>query len=409
MARRKVTPLTATQIKKAKHSEGNTRLSDGGGLYLLLQPSGKHWWRFDYSIKGKRKTLSFGTYPEISLLDARNQREAARELVAKRVDPSDERQAEKASYQNTFRHICDEWLEKQKPDWVERYTQTVESRLQRDILPDLGSLPIHEITPKQVLNVLQQIENRGAIETAHRCRVIVGQVFRYAMASDRCVHDPTIALKGALKKSKVKHHAAITDPQELGAFLRMAASYEGTLVVAAALQLMPRIAVRPGELAHCEWMEVNLETATWEIPEEKMKNNKPHIVPLSTQCVQIFEKVRPVSGTGRFVFPSIRSAKRPMSNMALSAALRCLGYETGDVTPHGFRATFRTLCDEVLRYRVDLIEHQLAHDVCDPLGRSYNRTSFLEERREMMQRWSDYLDELAQKPIPGFSGDIIMS
>lgn len=397
MARRKVAPLTATQIKKAKHGDGNTRLSDGGGLYLLLQPSGKHWWRFDYSIKGKRKTLSFGTYPEISLLDARTQREAARELVAKGVDPSGERQAEKASYQITFRHISDEWLEKQKPGWAERHTQTVKSRLRRDILPVLGSLPIHEITPKQVLNVLQQIENRGAVETAHRCRVIIGQVFRYAMASDRCVHDPTIALRGALKKAKVKHHAAITDPQELGAFLRMASSYGGTPIVAAALQLMPRTAVRPGELAHCEWSEINFDTATWEIPEEKMKTSHPHIVPLSQQCIEIFKSLQPISGAGKYVFPSSRSASRPMSNMALGAALRRLGYEQGQVTPHGFRATFRTLCDEILRFRVDLIEHQLAHAVRDPLGRSYNRTAHLEERRAMMQRWSDYLDELKGK------------
>jgi integrase len=400
-------PLSDIKIRNTKAGEKPVKLFDGGGMFLLVTPAGGKCWRLKYRFGGREKLLALGTYPEISLAEARGRREEARKLLANGVDPGEAKKALRAATfaetENGFEAIAREWHEKFSGVWSPTHAETTLRRLQADVFPVLGARPIGEIKAPELLQVLRRIESRGALETAHRVRTICGQVFRYAVATGRAERDPAADLKGALPPYKQGHHAAITDPKEAGPLLRAIDSFSGSFVVKCALQLAPLVFVRPGELRKAEWAEIDLEAAEWNIPVERMKlrqtekearKGETFLVPLSGQAVTILADLNALTGRGRYVFPSYRSAARPMSNMAENAALRRMGYDKDTMTAHGFRAMARTILDEVLQVRPDVIEHQLAHAVRDPLGRAYNRTTFLVERRKMMQVWADYLDGL---------------
>jgi integrase len=389
-------PLTDTAIRKAKPADKIQRLFDGGGLYLEVAPAGGKWWRQKYRFLGKEKRLSLGTYPDVSLTEAREKRDAARKLLAAGVDPGAHRKATRAASEeraaNSFEVIAREWLAKQT--WVESYRVKVLAWLENDVFPRIGSRPIAEITAAEFLAVARRIEARGAIESAHRVMQVCGQVMRYAIASSRAEQNPVANLKGALPPPTEKHHAAITEPDAVGGLLRAIDGYSGSLVTRCALQLAPLVFVRPGELRQAEWSELDLDAKEWNLPAEKMKMRKPHLVPLSRQAIAVLKELQPLTGRGRYIFPGGRSPRRPMSSNAVNGALRNLGFDKGTMTGHGFRAMARTILDEVLHYRPDYIEHQLAHEVRDPNGRAYNRTAHLPERRKMMQAWADYLDVL---------------
>ncbi|OEU77740.1 MAG: integrase, partial [Desulfuromonadales bacterium C00003107] len=294
----------------------------------------------------------------------------------------------------TFESIAREWHTRFKHKWTPGHATTLMSRMERDIFPWIGKRPILDIKAPELLSVLRRVESRGALESAHRIRTIAGQVFRYGVATGRAERDPAADLRGALPQPNKKHLAAITDPKEVAPLLRAIESYQGTFVVRCALRLAPMLFVRPGELRHAEWEEIDLDEAVWNIPARKMKMNQDHIVPLCRQSIEILSELKKLTGTSKFVFPSARSILRPMSENAVLAALRGMGYDQETMTGHGFRAMARTILDEVLKVRVDFIEHQLAHAVKDPNGRAYNRTKHLDERKKMMQLWGNYLDGL---------------
>lgn len=390
-------PLTDAQIRQAKAADKPLKLFDGGGLFLLVTGGGKGW-RFKYRFADKEKLISFGNYPGISLAEARKERERARGLLAKGIDPSlarkAERQEEAARQSNTFRSLATEWHGKQA-HLARKTLDMTWRRLELDVFPALGGTPVSDLTPRMILlGVLRPMEKRGVVELAHRTKSIISRVLRYGVACGYIERDFTADLRGALPAFERNHLAAVTAPPQVGALLRALDGFEGSAVVKAALCLHPLVVTRPGELRHMEWSEVDLDAGTWNIPAGKMKMKSPHCVPLSRQAVAILKPLRDLTGGGRYVFPSLRSAAKPISDNTLNAALRRIGYSTEEMTSHGWRAIFRTLADEVLQERVDLIEAQLAHQVRDALGRAYNRTSFLPERFQLMQRWADYLDEL---------------
>ena len=389
--------LTDTTVRNAKPGEKTARIFDGGGLYLEVAPSGGKWWRLKYRHGGKEKRLSLGVYPDVSLKDARQRRDDARKLLANDIDPAENRKAVKAARVeragNSFEVIAREWYAKNSPNWAENHGKRILQRFERDLFPWIGGRPIAEITAPELLAVLRRIEARGAVETAHRAHQNCGQVFRYAIATGRAVRDPSPDLKGALPPVKEKHLAAITDPKAIGPLLRAMDDYQGQFVTKCALRLAPLVFVRPGELRKAEWVEFDLDKAEWNIPAERMKMREPHLVPLSAQAVTILRELHALTGGGKYVFPGARTTKRPMSDNAILAALRRMGFTKDEMSGHGFRAMARTILDEVLQVRPDYIEHQLAHAVCDPNGRAYNRTAHLAERRKMMQLWADYLDK----------------
>lgn len=393
---KRILPLSDAQVSKAKPTEKDYKLSDGGGLYLLVTSNGGKLWRFQYRFDGKQKLLAFGQYPEITLANARKRREEARTLLANGKDPGEVKKAAKKAAAlkeaSAFELVAREWFGKNKPVWSSGHSLTVMCRLEKDLFPVIGSKPVSEITASDIRTMLLKIEARGAVETASRIKIMCGQVFRYALATGRLEHDPSAALKSReiFRKREVRHHAAITDPKELAPLLMAIDEYPGTFVVKSALKLTPMLFVRPGELQKMEWSHIDFDAALWSIPAELMKMKQPHLVPLSRQALKILQGLHPATGHGRYVYPGRGS--RPMSNNSINAALRYLGYDNETVTGHGFRATARTILDEVLGFRVDLIEHQLAHAVRDTNGRAYNRTSFLDDRRQMMQAWADYLD-----------------
>jgi integrase len=305
-----------------------------------------------------------------------------------------QKKATLAVTENSFEVVAREWHEKFKQRWTKVHADTTIRRIELNVFPWLGERPIGEIRAPELLAVLRRIEARGAQETAHRVKTICGQIFRYAVATGRAERDPAADLKGALPPAPKTHLAAVTDPKEVADLLRIMDGYEGSLVTRCALCLAPLVFVRPGELRQAQWAEINLETAEWNIPAERMKMKQAHLVPLSRQAVEIMRELKPLTGSGCYVFPSLRSSARPMSNNVILAALRRMGYSKDEMTGHGFRAMARTILDEVLQVRPEFIEHQLAHAVRDPNGRAYNRTAHLEERNKMMQQWSDYLDGL---------------
>jgi integrase len=396
--RKRIVPLSDVQVRNAKSKEKDYKLSDGQGLYLLVTATGGKLWRLDYSFASKRKTLALGNYPAVSLADARQRREDAKKLLANGVDPGAIKKAQKAATvaetENSFEVVAREWHGKFSGTWSACHIETTMGRLQLDVFPVMGARPIAEIKAPEVLAMLRRIETRGALETAHRVRTICGQIFRYAVATGRAERDPAADLKGALPPYKKSHLAAITDPKEVAPLLRAIDGYQGSFVVKSALQLAPLVFVRPGELRQAEWVEIDLEAAEWNIPAERMKMKQPHLVPLSERAVEILRELKALTGNSRYVFPSGRSFARPMSNNAINAALRRMGFDKDEMTGHGFRAMARTILDEVLQIRPDYIEHQLAHAVKDPNGRAYNRTAHLAERRKMMELWSKYLDGL---------------
>lgn len=391
-------PLSDTTIKNAKPGAKPVKLSDEKGLFLLVSPAGGKWWRLKYRFGGKEKLLSLGTYPEVPLKDARQRRDDARKLLADGTDPGENRKAVKAAKferaANSFEVIAREWFAKNSATWAENHGSRIIRRMERDIFPWIGSRPIADITAPKLLAVLRRIEERGAVETAHRAHQNCGQVFRYAIATGRAERDPSPDLKGALPPVKQTHRAAITDPKAIAELLRAIDGYQGPFITKCALRLAPLLFVRPGELRKAEWVEIDLDKAEWNIPAERMKMREPHLVPLSAQAVEILRELHALTGGGRYVFPGARTNGRPMSDNAVLAALRRMGFAKDEMSGHGFRAMARTILDEVLQVRPDFIEHQLAHAVRDPNGRAYNRTAHLAERRKMMQQWADYLDTL---------------
>lgn len=391
-------PLTDTAIRKLKPADKAQRLFDGGGMYLEVAKSGGKWWRLKYRFEGKEKLLSLGTYPDTGLAAARDKRDNARKLLASGVDPGEHRKAEKAAgvekSANSFEVVAREWFGKQKPSWVDGHANKVLMRLENDVFPWLGTRPIADVTAKELLATINRIVDRGAVDSAHRALQNCGQIFRYAVVTGRADRNPAADLRGALPSPKESHLAAMTDPDKIGGLLRSMDAYTGAFVTKCALRLAPLVFVRPGELRHAEWAEINLDKAEWNIPAEKMKMREAHLVPLSTQAVAILTELHPLTGRGKYVFPSARGDKRPMSDNAILSALRRMGFEKDEMSGHGFRAMARTILDETLHVRPDFIEHQLAHAVRDPNGRAYNRTAHLAERRKMMQTWANYLDGL---------------
>lgn len=402
---KRIMPLSEAKVRTTKPQEKEYKIFDGDGLYLLVTPKGGKLWRFKYRYDKHEKKLTLGTYPEISLAEARERRDKARKQLAQGIDPGAHRKAQKqaeTAETETFEVIAREWFDKFKPSWSEGHATNILRRFDVDIYPWIGNRPIADIKAPELLSVLRRVESRGALESAHRIRTITGQVFRYAVSTGRAERDPAADLRGALPPVKVSHHAAITDPKEVASLLRAIDGYQGHFVVKCALKLLPMLFVRPGELRNAEWAEINLDDATWNIPEGKMKMKLPHIVPLSNQAVAILNELKELTGASKYLFPSVRSFSRTMSENTINAALRYMGYDKDTMTGHGFRAMARTILDEVLQVRPDFIEHQLAHAVRDPNGRAYNRTAHLTERRMMMQKWADYLDGLKQgaKVIP---------
>jgi integrase len=389
-------PLTDTRIRRIKPSGKTVRLFDERGLYLEVSPRGGKWWRLKYRFKGKEKRLSFGVYPDVNLKNARFRRDEARKLLANGVDPSENRKAQKAAradrVANSFERVAREWFSKYSNVWAPTHANKIIQRLNTNIFPWIGGKPIAEVSAPELLNILRQIEGRGALDTAHRALQNCSQIFRYGIATGRCDRDPAIDLRGALPPARHEHFAAITEPTEVGELLRAIDGFRGTLVVQSALRLAPLLFVRPGELRKAQWRQFDFEKRDWRYYVAKTK--REHLVPLATQAVAVLKTLHPLTGTGVFVFPG-RDPKKPMSDAALNAALRRLGYDTKtEITSHGFRAMARTILHQELGIKPEVIEHQLAHRVPDILGAAYNRTKFLKERQIMMQQWADYLDRL---------------
>jgi integrase len=389
-------PLSETAIRNAKAGEKPKKMYDGRGLFVLIQPNGGKWFRFKYRFGGKEKSLSLGVYPDVELKKARKRTNDARQLLADGIDPGANRKATKAAGEdraaNSFELVAREWFAKQAATWAAGHSSKIIARLENDIFPWIGARPIADITAADILAVLRRIEGRGVQETARRALNNCAQVFRYAVATGRAPRDPCGDLRGALAPVKGTHLAAVTDPEQVGALLATLHEYEGSPIVRAALRLAPLVFVRPGELRTAKWADIDLDAAEWRYAVTKTKTQ--HIVPLATQAVAILRELHPLTGRWAYVFPNGRSRSRPMSNVAVLAAMRRVGIPKEEMSGHGFRAMARTILDEVLHVRPDFIEHQLAHSVRDPNGRAYNRTAHLPERRIMMQQWADYLDGL---------------
>jgi integrase len=388
--------LSNTQIQKAKPKAKSYRLYDERGLYLEVSPAGGKHWRLKYRFGGKEKRLALGSYPDVGLKAAREARDNARAVLANDQDPGQHKQTLKAQKMliagDSFEGIARDWHQGRSRVWSESHASNIMGRLERDVFPWLGNRPISEITVPELLKVLRRIEDRGAHETAHRVLGNCGEIFRYAVQSGKAERNIVSDLKGALQPVQKTHLAAITDPKRVGELLRMIDGYQGTLPVKCALRLAPLVFVRPGELRAAEWDAIDLKKAEWRFVVSKTQTE--HTVPLATQAIKILEELQPLTGNSRYLFPGQRSEHRPMSNNAVLSAFRRMEISKDEMSGHGFRAMARTILDEELGFRPEIIEHQLAHRVKDPLGRAYNRTSHLGERKTMMQAWADYLDDL---------------
>ncbi len=396
--------LTDVGVRNAKPRERIYKLGDERGLYLQVEPRGSKLWRLKYRFAEKEKKLALGVYPDVTLAQARERQLEARRLLANGIDPGEyKKQAKRAARvaaANTFESVAREWFSKFAPGWADSHSSKVLLRLENDLFPWLGPRPVAAIEADELLQVIRRVEARGALDTAHRCLQSCGQIFRYAIATARAKRNPAADLRGALPPAQGGHFASIIDPAGVSELLRAIDGYKGSLVTRLALRLAPLTFVRPGELRTAEWAHIRLGKSEWRIPAERMKTRQELIVPLSRQATEILKELQPLTGTGCFVFPSELNRRRPMSENTINAALRRLGYSGDEMTGHGFRAMARTILDEVLEYRVEWIEMQLAHEVKDPNGRAYNRTAFLEGRAKMMQGWSDYLDELRSENRP---------
>ncbi|MFG1190757.1 tyrosine-type recombinase/integrase [Xanthobacter flavus] len=393
--------LSDVAVRSAKPQPRPVKLSDGGGLHLLVTPTGGRLWRLAYRFEGKQKQLALGAYPAVGLADARKARDAAKSALAAGVDPAAKAKAEKAARQtaaaNTFNLIADELLEKLAQENRSATTLDKVAWLLGFAREELGNRPISEITAAEVLSVLKKMEARGRRESAGRLRSTIGRVFRYAAATARTDRDPTLALKGSLVTPTVVHRPAVTDPKAFGALLRAIAGFDGQPTTRAALQLMPILFPRPGELRMAEWSEFDLDKAEWTIPAARMKMRRPHRSPLPRQAVSILKRLHQITGRGRLAFPLIRTVLRPISENTMNAALRRLGYANDEVTPHGFRATASTLLNESGLWHADAIERQLAHLDGNAVRKAYARGEHWDERIRMMQWWADRLDELARE------------
>ena len=386
--------LTDTAIKSTKPKDAPYKLSDGGGMYLLVKPNGGKYWHLAYRFNNKQKLLALGVYPEVSLKDARLKREAAKKLLAKNIDPSEAKKEEKRlsilQAENTFEIIANEWLSNQTK--IKEVTAKGYKRYLAYAFEAFGHKPVNNVTSPDVLALCRTIEARGTIETAHRVKTTCGLVFRYAIATGRATYEPTQALKGALKPVLTTHQAAIVDPSQVARLMQDIQGYQGHYTVVCALKLAPLVFVRPSELRGAKWEDIDLEAKEWRYHVHKTRTE--HIVPLSRQAVTLLSALKTISNHSPYVFPSIRSNQRTMSENTINAALRRLGYTSEQMCGHGFRAMARTILDEKLGYPIEVIEMQLAHAVKDANGRAYNRTKYLEQRHKMMQHWSDYLDGL---------------
>jgi integrase len=398
--------LSDAKIRAAKPRKAQYKIFDGNckGLYLVVTPNRSKLWRLRYWFEKREKTLSIGPYPQIGLNEARQRVLEARTLLTHGKDPTVEKKAQRAhsiAAGRTFKEVALEWFGKYSPNWTRSYREMVLARLERQLFPWLGDRPANAITAPELLTVLRRIESRGAIETAHRVLQHASVIFRYAVASGLVERDPAGDLRGALAPTKVQHYAALTEPKKVGELMRSIDGYQGSFVVACALKLAPLLFVRPSELRRMEWSEIDFEASEWRIPAIKMKMRDPHIVPLSKQAVAVLRELQPLTGSGRYCFPSERTTERPMSENTVGSALRRLGYSTQEMTSHGFRAMAFTLLNE-LGFPPDVIERQLAHAERNKIRAAYNRAEYLDERRTMMQSWSDYLDGLKQggKVIP---------
>jgi len=397
-------PLTDTAVKNAKAGEKIIRLPDGRGLSLEIAPAGGKRWRLRYFFGGKENMLSLGTYPEVSLSKAREKRDAARALLADGIDPSAVKQAKKAVVADeaqTFERVATGWMHKYAPVWAKNHLETVESRLRINVLPYIGSMPIREVTAAHLLVVLQRIEARGALEVAKRVRGVLSMVFRYAVASGLADGDPAAALRGALRPAPKRHFAALTEPKDISGLMRAIADYKGEPVVRAAMQFLAYTFVRPGELRYAQWEEIDFERAVWSIPAERTKLRRPHLVPLSKQALAVLDEIRPLTGDSSYVFHSLRSKDRALSENTIVAALRRMGIGNEEMCAHGFRSMASTSLNEQ-GWNRDFIETQLAHVQGDKVRGAYNRAQYWPERRRMMQAWADYLDGLRSgaKVIP---------
>lgn len=388
--------LTDTKLRALRPRDGLYRVADANGLCIEVTPAGSRLWRYRFRFNGKASMLALGEYPLVSLVEARRLRDTARATLAAGVSPVTAARARRAAQAeragNTFAIVAAEYLAQRAKSKSAGTVYRDRSLIERDLNPVIGSDPIADVTAKALLSALRRIEARGAVETAHRARTLAGAVFRYAIATSRAERNPTADLAGALASPQSGHFASVTDPNDVAPLLRAMHGYDGTPIVAGALKLAPLVFVRPGELRTMRWADVDMGAAEWRFTTSK--TGTPHIVPLSSQALAILRDLHPLTGSGEYVFPGARSIRRPLSENALNAALRTLGYGSDKMTGHGFRAMARTILDEVLGFRPDYIEHQLAHAVRDPLGRAYNRTAHLPERRKMMQAWADYLDRL---------------
>lgn len=399
--------LTDTFVRQVKHTgkPAGDKHADGGGMYLLVKSAGRYW-RLDYRHSGKRKTLALGTYPEVSLAKARQKRQKARELLAEGIDPSATKRAEKLATAiagaHTFEAVAREFHALQRNGWSPRYADRWIERMEKDLFPHIGRLTLPSVSAPILLDVLRKVEKRGAIETAHTLRQTAGQVFRYGIQTGRCERNPVSDLHGALQPLMVKHMSAVLEPAKAGELLRAIYGYSGQPMTRAALQLSALLFQRPGNIRQMEWGWIDLEASMLTIPSEAMKrrihqkiNGRPHFVPLAPQAVAILRELHPLTGHGRYVFPSLRTGERPMSDNTVNAALRRMGFTSDEMTAHGFRAMARTLMIERMpSIAADVIEAQLAHGKSGPLGAAYDRAEYMSQRRKMMKEWADYLDRL---------------
>ena len=392
-------PLTDKAVRNAKLSGKPYKLSDEKGLYLLVNPTGSKLWRHKFRLMGKEKLISYGAYPDLTLAEAREKRDASRKVILNGGDPVQNKRDKKETLlenaANTFELVAREWLVSNSAKWVPSHTARITKRFEQDVFISIGARAVSEITARELLKMLRKIEARGVIDTVHRIHQNCGQVFRYAIATGRAERDVAADLRGALKPIVTEHHASITDPKAVADLLRAIQGYDGSIVTKSALRLAPLVFLRPGELRHAEWADIDFDKSELRIPAAKMKMKALHIVPLSTQSVAALREVQKATGNGRYVFPSVRTSDRPMSENTVNAALRRLGYTTDEMTGHGFRSMASTLLNEQ-GWNRDAIERQLAHGERNAVRAAYNYAEFLPERRKMMQAWADYLDSLAR-------------
>jgi integrase len=390
--------MTDTAIRAAKPLEKQYKLYDSGGLFMIVRPSGQKLWRFKYRFNDKEQQLSIGTYPIVGLKGARTKRDEAKRLVIDGIDPSADkkRKAIAAAIQanNTFKMVAQELCEKLEREGVAKATKIRNDRCIKQLEPDLGNRPVAEIEPYEILSALKKFERRGIHETANRLRAFAARVFRYAIVTGRARYNPAADLSEALVKPKIKHMAAIVDPKALGELLRAVETFDKYMTTTLALKLTPHLFVRPGELRHMEWPEVDFDAKVWRIPAEKMKMRNEHVVPLSRQALEILTDAKALGNRGKYVFPSIRTWLRPMSENTVNVALRRLGYSGNEMTAHGFRSTASTLLNESGLWSPDAIERALAHKGSDRVRAIYHRGAHWDERVRMAQWWSDYLDKL---------------